>query len=329
MNKRAAFTLIEILIAMSLLIVVGLIGYYLLFWGIQATTSGAIAAQIQQDAKTALSTMTNELRQAVPVPNPDGSGNLSSAVILPGPGEYVSNYTITDTTGSEEFNQSSEIGFSIGCGGGNLNPAQCGTNASGSGSCPLNPKILVSSPSMVQNQDGQTGFLIFSELISNQGDSSPSYLNNPANYEWVMYQINPPENNQPAELLRYTFPAATCSASCTLNGLNSTSTGWTINWKYFVSGNSNESAAGNINPVIAALTNPSDDLWIMVSHQPTPENLPPGNQGGLTNMTVYSPNVFTITVAAGGATVPHNPNAPLAVTTLSSIVQTQGIGSTP
>ena len=123
--RKTGFTLIEIIIASALLVMVGLIGYYLLFWGIKATDSGTISAQIQQDAKTALSVMTNELRQAVPLPNPDGTGHLASAVILPGPGEYLSNYTITDLSGSEELNQNTEIRFSIGCGGGNLNNGNC------------------------------------------------------------------------------------------------------------------------------------------------------------------------------------------------------------
>lgn len=338
---KTGFTLIEIIIASALLVMVGLIGYYLLFWGIKATDTGTLSAQIQQDAKTALSAMTNELRQAVPLPNPDGTGYLSSAVILPGPGGYLSTYTITDQSGSEELNQNTEIGFSIGCGGGNLNNGNCVVNNQGNETCPFNSGIQVGSPNAYQNEYEQgNGFLIFSELISapnNPGAAGePEYLDNPANYEWVMYQVSPSTKTQPAELVRYTFPAGPPQGgSCRgggagpICGLSSGIGGWNINYSYFVPANSNEAANGNTNPAIISLTGPSDELWIMASHQPTPGDLPPSNQGGLTNVPAYSPNLFTITVTAGGAAISNNPNTPLASAVLSSTVQTEGTVSGP
>lgn len=292
------FTLIELLVAMAILVVIGLLLLELLKSGILASDRGSVSAQTRENARVGLDRLQTELRQATPVPT--GSVEALPPVIFPAPGGQFSG----------QF--SGEEASSVGCG-------LVGINSTGGcvvgGASPLNPAVRVPPPFVVQAPTGPSGFVIFSEYIPVAAGANSSGALDPANYRWVMYQVNPASVGTHAQLVRYTFPVS--GGPCA--GVIQRPGGWTRNSNCFIPENSNEK--GNPLPVIS-LSNPADQLWAMVNHGPAPFSV--NRKTG----AIFDPQVFTVTVIVTqiALTNRQSPGLPPLMVTLSSEVKVEGGG---
>jgi hypothetical protein len=220
------------------------------------------------------------MRQAVPVPT--GTTKAVPAVIFPGPGGSLTN------------NEASGVGCS--------NPAgNCVTGIVST----LNASVTVPQP--VGN--GPTGFVVFSELKQPLAGPSndPTYILDPKNYVWVMYQVIPATRATPAQIVRFTF-----EVTAKLNGIVPTANGgWQRLDAEFKPANSNE-GVGNGVPIIS-LNRTTDHCWIMVSHAST------GTDS--TGAKLYDPQLFQVTAVVNQFSAGITPSLSA---TLASQVKVEG-----
>ncbi|MHB2018768.1 MAG: hypothetical protein ACYCW6_17605 [Candidatus Xenobia bacterium] len=273
-SLRRAFTLIEIIVASILFIGVGLLVVSMLLWGLDAYGQGNLQAQANNDCRTALKAIRDELGHSslLPIPGTSPTFPVASSVLIPNPYQLnVNDFTTADPRPTPS---------------GAPTPSACATDV-----CAFVEAVNgISSldPGSLFDQTGQPQFQIVVYYIGNTAQGTPNPTATPAP---IQHQLQLDANSDvslgftasgrvqvPSEvpagappgntLFRFTtlLTSAEVTAEIVTENLTSGGIGWQLNTVGTLITQPPAAPASNTSAVVTLGDN--DALSFVVSHAP-------------------------------------------------------------